>query len=597
MANISKLKREKLLAFLKNLKENHSNNINSIMINEVENSLIEKKYGLVWEEHSENVLDMLENNIPIFKEVIDKKITKNDEEYNFLLEGDNLHSLNLLKKTHKGKIDLVYIDPPYNRGKDDFVYDDNYIDSEDLFKHSKWLSFMNHRLGLAKDILQDTGVIVIHIDENEIFNLIQLMDNIFGTNNNLGTIIWNKKNPKGDSKGVSIMHEYVLCYAKNKEKFLSLPNVLKRKKPNAVSMLKKAKSLFNKNGKTQIPEEIKEVIQPFNYPKEILKDFEVTYNLELINKEFQNWLKRQNFSGGEKAYKYIDENGEVYRGVSMAWPNKNQAPDDYFIPLVHPITNKPCPIPQRGWRNSSATMKNLLEKKLILFGDTEQKQPERKYLLSENLLENTPSIYESAASDDNLFYSLNLEFPYAKPVDVAKYFISSIHPDPKIIVDFFAGSGTTGHAVIQLNSEDDGNRKYILCTNNQNEICENLTYQRLSKIQIDLPHNLKYYKTHFIPKFNEDEEISIKNKILDNIKELIELEYMCEIDNINNIIIKTEEELEKVIDSVKVGARLFIFPFIFLSKSEQHIIETRDIKLITVPEYYFRKELKEIGEL
>lgn len=136
-------------------------------------------------------------------------------------------------------------------------------------------------------------------------------------------------------------------------------------KPNAEKMLRKAKTLFNKIGKRLIPEDVASAIKPFKYSK-IKEDFYVTYDLELVNKEFQNWLKNQNFSGGEKAYRFIDEEGRVYRGVSMAWPNKKKAPDEYFIPLIHPVTGKPCPVPARGWRNPPSTMKSLLESGRIL---------------------------------------------------------------------------------------------------------------------------------------------------------------------------------------------------------------------------------------
>src|SRR5690606_17262436 len=249
----------------------------------------------------------------------------------------------------------------------------------------------------------------------------------------------------------------------------------------------------------------------FNFSKDKLQDFEVTYDLELVNKEFQSWIKKQDFSGGEKAYKFIDEVGLVYRGVSMAWPNKEKAPDDYFIPLIHPVTNKPCPIPSRGWRNPSSTMAKLLDKNLILFGIDEVKQPERKYLLTENMFENTPSIYNNGASDDDLFNDLKINFAYPKPTSVAKYFLSSIHPNPKTILDFFAGSGTTLHATMALNAEDGGNRQCILVTNNENNICEEVTYERNKRVIQGYTNtkgvaveglknnNLRYYKSEFVP--------------------------------------------------------------------------------------------------
>jgi adenine-specific DNA-methyltransferase len=486
------------------------------IIKKQESELKYKKYGLVWnaEREPEQVVLDCENSLPILKHITSKTINTCDNEDNILIEGDNYHALSVLNYTHKEKIDIIYIDPPYNTGEKDFKYNDSYVDKEDTFKHSKWLSFLEKRLNIAKEILRKDGVIIVHIDEHESNNLYLLLAEIFGENNSLGTIIWNKKNPKGDSKGVSVMHESVFCFAKNKEQFLALDNVLKRKKPNAEAILRKASQLYKKIGKTIIPDDVKEVIKPFKYSKETLKDFEVTYDLKLINEEFKNWLKKQDFSNGEKMYKLIDESGEVYRGVSMAWPNKKQAPKDYFIPLVHPLTNKPCPLPARGWRNPPITMQRLLNNNLVIFGEDEKKQPERKYLLKENMLENTNSLYENGNSDDSLFTDMNLDFAYPKPVSAVQYLISSIHPNAKIICDFMAGSGTTAHAVMELNRLDNGNRKFILCTNNENNICTDVTYPRISNVingyikggngeKVEgLSGNLQYFKTSLLKKTN-----------------------------------------------------------------------------------------------
>lgn len=151
MANLSKIRREKMLEYLEKLKTIKNDDEHISAITEIENALNEKKYGLVWEEHSEKVDEMLEHNIPIFVEDEERKIAVNkDEAYNFLLEGDNIHSLKLLEKTHKGKIDVIYIDPPYNTGARDWKYDNCFVDGTDSFRHSKWLSFMYERLIVAK---------------------------------------------------------------------------------------------------------------------------------------------------------------------------------------------------------------------------------------------------------------------------------------------------------------------------------------------------------------------------------------------------------------------------------------------------------------
>lgn len=398
-----------------------------------------------------------------------------DTTENLYIEGDNLEVLKLLRQNYYGSIKMIYIDPPYNTGKD-FIYNDNfkisdeesainqgYItkENERLEKntkdsnrfHAKWLNEMYPRLKMARDLLTDDGIIIINIDEHEIINLQKILDEIFGELNNLGNIIWDKRNPKGDSKGIASQHEYILFYTKNKEYFLSQCQVVRPKK-NAELILKKAKQLFNK--------------------------INLTYSLEQANKDFSQWINLQtNFSGGEKAYNKIDENGEVYRPVSMAWPNKSKAPDEYFIPLIHPITKKECPIPERGWRNPRATMELLLTNGLILFGKDETTQPTRKYLLKDNMYENISSLLYYGGSDIELLKSLKIPFDTPKVLDICKEHILAFSNKNDIILDFFSGSATTAHAVMQLNAEDGGNRKYIMVQLNE------LTYEGKKEKYID----------------------------------------------------------------------------------------------------------------
>lgn len=180
MPNLSQIKRERMLAFLQKIKDEHRDDDDMLIaLGEIESELTSKKYGLVWEQHEEAVDVMMRDNIPVFTEVPEREITAAPGRgYNFILEGDNLHSLRLLEKTHKGKIDLIYIDPPYNTGNKDFVYDDAFVDKTDLFSHSKWLSFMEKRLRIARNLLSDRGVIFISIDDNEEAPLQLLCDDI-----------------------------------------------------------------------------------------------------------------------------------------------------------------------------------------------------------------------------------------------------------------------------------------------------------------------------------------------------------------------------------------------------------------------------------
>ena len=200
----------------------------------------------------------------------------------------------------------------------------------------------------------------------------------------------------------------------------------------------------------------------------------------------------------------------------------------------------------------------------------------------------------------NELKKLNINFDYPKPSSLIKELISgaTFFDDSKnaIVLDFFAGSGTTGHAVMQLNKEDGGHRKYILCTNNENNICEEVTYQRLKNIQEDLPHNLKYYKTEFIPKFS-DEEDSISDKMMQHIKELIELEHHIELDGKKYLILEDEDKLSETIAKIENNGSLFVRSGIFLSRNNQRVLDEKQVNVIEIPEYYFRDELKEVGEL
>ena len=381
-----------------------------------------------------------------------------DATENLYIEGDNLEVLKLLQESYLGKVKMIYIDPPYNTGND-FIYADDFMRSQEeeneqmgmydedenrLFKntdsngrfHSDWCSMVYSRLLLARNLLSDTGVIVINMDENEITNLQKICAEVFGASNDLGTIIWDKRNPKGDAQGVSYQHEYILVYAKNKYAFTSQCK-MQRPKKNAAAILKKASQLFSK--------------------------LSTSYTLSDINRDFSTWVRTQtDFSGGEKAYNRIDENGDVYRPVSMAWPNKKKAPDDYFIPLIHPVTGKECPIPERGWRNPSSTMQKMLESGLILFGKDETTIPNSKYLLKENMYENIPSMLYYGGSDTDLLSQLGIPFDTPKVVDICAEHIKSFSSNGDVILDFFSGSATTAHAVMQLNAEDRGHRKFIM---------------------------------------------------------------------------------------------------------------------------------------
>lgn len=383
-----------------------------------------------------------------------------DQTENLYIEGDNLEVLKLLQESYLGKVKMIYIDPPYNTGHD-FIYPDSFImDNEEYndgtgyfdeegninYKrensvtagkyHSDWCSMIYSRLMLARNLLSEEGVILINMDEHEITNLQKICAEVFGASNDLGTIVWDKRNPKGDARGISYQHEYILVYAKSKINFVTKCKV-RRPKKNAKMMLKKAKQLFRK--------------------------INTSYSLNDANEEFSNWISKQkDLSGGEKAYNKIDENGKLYQAVSMSWPNKKKAPDDYFVPLIHPITGKACPVPERGWRNPSSTMKELEKNNMIIFGADETTQPRRKYLLEENMYENIPSILYYGGSDTDTLAQMGIPFDTPKVMNICMEHMASFTKKDDVILDFFSGSATTAHAVMQLNAEDGGNRKFIM---------------------------------------------------------------------------------------------------------------------------------------
>lgn len=582
MANLSQEKRLKMLEFLSFLKDEHKDNDEALKaIHEIENEIVSKKYGLVWEEHEENVDIQMRTHVPVFLEAKDREIIGDEDNpnFNFLLEGDNLHSLKLLEKTHKGKIDVIYIDPPYNTGNEDFKYNDRFVEKEDGYRHSKWLSFMNKRLLIAKKLLSDKGIIFISIDDNEQAQLKLLCDDIFGEQNFLTKLTVKT----GEVYGTKAAHikktlvkvkDYVIIYQMEKGKLVE-------KQP-----LFDILDDFYDSHYTHILTDGKKIISIIDYIKN--DDFSIkkfkTYNLA-VNKKNINVLLNL-----DKSFK------------------------DYFIKRIAPIL----------YKDSQFNME---------IPDSIQKQlkPRNTYNYEGTLLMKTSgqTIRHLQAFNDVLRWSDNgtsefgrtiprgdvwddfvkdmgnvgkegeVDFKNGKkPIRLIKQLIKWSNFKNSIILDFFAGSGTTGHAVIDLNKEDGGNRKYILCTNNENNICEDVTYQRLINIQEELPHNLKYYKTDFIPKIQDDEDNVLSDDLLNHIKEMVQLEHGIDIDNQKYHIILTDDDadrMEKEWDKYKECKALYISKNVLLTTSQNLLFSSVEIN--TIPDYYFESELREVGEI
>ncbi len=447
----------------------------------------EEGFGLIWAGKKDAIAATQLKSMATVNPQIQYSMNWDNAE-NVFIEGDNLEVLKLLQKSYNDQVKLIYIDPPYNTGGD-FVYKDDFSDPIKHYlevtgqldddgnrlrartdssgrKSSKWLSMMYPRMLLARNLLTDDGLILIHIDEHEQANLQLLLDEIFGKENSLGVIVWDKRNPKGDSNGVSSQHEYVIAYARNIDAFLEKQG-FSVFKPSAQSMLKKAAELCDSIGKPSVPEIVRSAMVQFDLKISNLDAVTRINTIEDVRREYREWLSKQPFTGGELAYNQIDEDGNVIQLVSMAWPNKKTPPPDYLIPLIHPVTKKPCAMPERGWRNPSETMKKLLEAGEIAFGKDENTQPRRIYKLKNFMSAALSSVFPYGGSDDAMLAKMGIPFDTPKPTELVRQLVASCTAQGDVIMDFFAGSGTTGHAVVLQNERDSFQRKFVLVNINE----------------------------------------------------------------------------------------------------------------------------------
>lgn len=565
MANLSQIKREKMISFLETLKEQHSDDESLIAINQIEKELTSKKYGLVWEEHEEEVDVKMQTHIPVFTEVEDKEIVGDpeSEQYNFLLEGDNLHSLKLLEKTHKGKIDVIYIDPPYNTGNKDFKYDDNFIEKTDLYKNSKWLSFIYPRLKMAHKLLSEKGIIFISIDDNELYPLKMICDEIFSEQCFVSNMIWQKKTGASDARGIATITEYILVYVKN---------------PNYIDFV------FEKNYEAFD-------VKRYKYKDEYYEERGPFY-FDSLDRGSVRYSDSLNYSIKSPDGKDIYPNGrKVFENDGWTWKwGKDKVEwgiNNGFIDIA-PSNRK-----ENGW---------AVRYKIYLNVDNENK-PIEKSAPYKNLI--TTILNANAAADIKNMFSGKTVFQYSKPIGLMKILLSCVKEKNALVLDFFAGSGTTGQAVMDLNNEDGGNRKFILCTNNENNICEEVTYQRLktvitgkradgSEYSEGRKANLKYYKTDFVSKDSEE----IYDELLEHMKEMIQLQYGVKVDNQKYIMIMDDEEMDELenhFNDYENIEAVFINQDVLLTTSQEKLLQNVNTQII--PDCYFDFELREVGEL
>lgn len=641
MTNLSKIRREHMLEFLNKLRDEHGDDDAIVAINEIEKELTSKKYGLIWEEHEERVDKEIETKVPVFSEELEREIlTDPNLPYNFLIEGDNLHSLYLLEKTHKNSIDVILIDPPYNTGNKDFMYDDVYLAPDDDFKHSKWLSFMEKRLNIMYKLLSDSGIIIIHIDEHEFSQLKLLCDDLFGDTNYVGEFVWKARSGKGGTNSlIAIQHEYVLVYAKNFNKVNFRQDITITEEEKLEHLRQWGQGVYRADRPTMFfPILLKDGI--FQLPTE------EEYSRIYVDNEFQD--------------DYLQELREKYESEGF----------EFILPYIDNELGR--------WRKGYYGVKELIESNsLVIVEDRTGTRYIKKII---------PPDRESESAIDSLILDLGSAstgtlqlkelfdntkvFDTTKPVEIEKFLLNlGVYNKPNaIILDCFAGSGTTGHAVMELNKEDGGNRRFILCTNNESGICEEVTYEKLKKLilgydyagkkkkvlfeeKITLkvfkqaqsvlekanevvssnrdkydsvsisvkdgvlsvigtkeyagrvegtPANLKYYKTDYIEKLSEDENYNVTEELLKHIVEMVQLEHGIKIDDSRFIILLTDEDVDNLEQDEKRLSNcetIYLSTQVLLTSKQEALFDKLDIETILIPEYYFDRELREVGEL
>ena len=445
------------------------------LIKEVSELRRRQKFGLVWEDKDEEEVKRLNRELPILVEDYKKQICSNkSHQDNIIIEGDNFHSLSLLNYTHRNSIDFIYADPPYNTGSKDWRYNNDFVDSEDPYRHTKWISFMSRRLKLAKELLKDDGIICVTIDDYELPRLWLLMEQIFGESNHLGTVVI-RNNPKGrmTKRKFSLTHEYALFFGK------TLNSRIKRIPQN--------------------PED-----KSHNYKKDKDGEWYLPTNLRKQGVDSQGKISNNKFHHRYfPIYYHPKEN-------LMSLENKKG-----FVEIL-PVDSKGL---KRRWKTSKEELIEKFNSGEIFVKENKKTGWQIYYKFRGGLDGRLPqSIWinsEFSASDygtkilDNILEEREL-FQYPKAPEAVKECINSaLDKKEGVILDFFAGSGTTAQAVLELNEQDNGDRKFILCTNNENKIAEDVCYKRVKNIiqgytdfkgkkisKYDV--NLKYYKIDFL---------------------------------------------------------------------------------------------------
>ena len=571
VGNVSKQKRNDLLAKIKEIRtyiatapqdENTANLL--AYLSELEKDVGAKKYGLVFEEHREEIDEVLSTHTPVLTED-GSLFIDNGGHMNFLIEGDNLASLHLLEKTYKGKINVIYIDPPYNTGAKDWRYNNEFVDDSDSFRHSKWISWIKNRLLISRKLLCPTGIIVVTIDDYEVSTLKLLLDDVFGDENYLGTVVI-RNNPSGRStvRGLSINHEYALFYS-------STPlSTLGRMEHSAE--------------------------QKSRYDEKDDKGFF----------EWENFRKNGTDSDRKDRPKqfypiYLNTSTEALRIPNIQWNDEIRAYDvleetaENEI-VLYPITKGT----EKVWKYGLERTKSIIDELLVKKTKQGYELYRKKYLNTEGSLPRTwwdkP---EYSARDNGTRTLTNLfgpqkvfDFPKA-PEAVKDALIAANLKKDGIVLDFFAGSGTTGQATLELNAKDGGNRRFILCTNNENNICREVTYERIRRVieKQNYQASLKYYKVGYIP-VSERMYYEYADELLAHIRELVELENGINFTGNAKVgIVLTEDELAEFIangEAFNKCRKLYMGHDLLPDEEQEELLRSRGIEISIIPDYYYR---------
>lgn len=577
MENLSKKRRNEMIAFLEMLKKKHSDDDSLIAINRIEKELTSKKYGLIWEEHQEQVDEKLETHIPVFSEAPEYELTEDEynESFNFLLEGDNLYSLKLLEKTHKNKVDVIYIDPPYNTGNRDFIYNDEFVGKEDSFRHSTWLSFLSKRLRIAYKLLAPDGLIFVSIDDNEQAQLKLLMDEIFSEDN---FIICMPRITKKSGKTTSAYaknHDYILVYTKRDQDIFVMEEHIDE-------AFKYEDEYVAERGKYKLN-------QTLDYDS-------LSYSASL---DYPLEIEGEIFYPGNSKELWEERQAGKHRRADWAWRWSKKlfqfGYDNGFIVV-------------KRKKDGTARIytKTYLNAKIGKDSNGNFFVEYNKRVKATSSIEYIDNKYSNDnAKKDLSVFGLGDKFDYSKPVELIQKLVKAYYKNDALILDFFAGSGTTAQAVLELNAEDGGNRRFIVCTNNENNICQEVTYQRIktiltgimasgSEYQNRVKGNLKYYKIDFVEK--ESDELT--DELHGHTEEMIQLEYGISIHNSQYVIVMDDDEmddLENNFSSYKDLKAVFLNRDVLLSASQERML--KDIDTFIIPDYYFDSELREAGEL